>query len=59
MLTIMCSIVNIKLGVGGGAIWSLGKHKNLYFENEQYIHMSPKICEVNGYNYDLEELIIL
>ena len=44
---------------GGGPIGPYNELKNLHFDNEEYMHMSSKIHEANGYGHDLELAIIL
>ena len=48
-ITILDSIVNVT----GAPIGSSKKKENLYFGNEQDIHMNSKNYEKNGYSLDL------
>ena len=54
MLTLLGAVVNMYFG--GGGIWSLNKHTNLHFDNEQEIHMSSQNYEKSGYDLDLDLL---
>ena len=61
MLTILRTFVGsiVYIRGGGGPIGPYNELKNLHFDNEEYMHMSSKIHEANGYGHDLELAIIL
>ena len=41
-----------------GDLWSLHKHENLHFDNDEDIHLSPKNYEEGNYTHDLDLVII-